>query len=360
MTAVTSLRMLPATGRRFLAWWFNELSDARAEWVERLGAHFRSRFTLFVTEERCWVEEQRAAEVIRHVDFPLAGGPTVLAADVRSLQWPRELFRRPVRLVIPPSWTLTKTLTLPVAIRRHLRSTVELQLQRHVPVSIAEIYWDVREATVEPAPGRLRAQLAVAKRGPVDALVARLAEWGVRVGEIESPTAIGRFGFVRASAPAAPFVTSRVNRLLGVAIAALAVAFVGSAFLRQAQSRATFSDALEASRTAARPAAELRDGVAREARTAAALAVIDRAPSLGALLADLSARLPADTWIERLTLQEGRVRLNGYAPIGFDVAAAIERSPLVARSALQSTASAGLGTGQDRFEIELTLVPDAP
>jgi hypothetical protein len=304
------------------------------------------------------VEEERGAERIRHPESPLKSGPRTLADDVRALQFPAEFFRRPIHLVLPASWVLMKRLTFPLAVERQLRTTVELQLQRHAPLPRDQLLWDVKIRHVDEARGKLVADLGMAKRADVDALVGRLQAWGIRIGEVsEAPGGTARFSFRPARRRPSRGVTSRLNFGLALTAGLLALALIVGGFVHQQRARNLLGGALEAARREAAPVATLRDMVVGQLDTARSLSELERRASLADLLAELSTRLPRDVWIEQLEITGSAARLQGVAPTGVDVVSLLSRSPLVAQGELQSSSSAGLGTMQDRFAIALTLRP---
>jgi hypothetical protein len=134
---------------------------------------------------------------------------------------------------------------------------------------------------------------------------------------------------------------------LGLACATLAAAesYRAAAALEQAQ-LATHGGASSA--LAARQMLESRLAPFRK------LTQIEAAPNLSAVLAELGTLVPKDAWITTLEFKPGHLRLVGVSPDPAALVTRLTASDIWTDIELRSSLSAGIGTGQDRFEITAT------
>jgi general secretion pathway protein L len=69
------------------------------------------------------------------------------------------------------------------------------------------------------------------------------------------------------------------------------------------------------------------------------------------ILADVTARVPQDTWLTTFELKGRTLRLVGLSPDAATVVKLLTDSSQLTGVELRSSTSAGPGTGKDRFEI---------
>jgi Tfp pilus assembly protein PilN len=351
-------RLMPAA-RAFWRWWIAELRATRRDLLTGLAGFSGSRWTLVITEDTCWVTERHGTEETRHSTVALSSGPHALAEERRLLQWPRDMFRRPVTVLVPQSWVLVKLLNLPRAVARHLRGTVDLQFERHCPLPRSQVLWDVELETHDEDHPRLTARLGLIKRAELEPLLARLAEWNVNVQSVAVLTD-GRavFNFLpQRRAPAPAIAVSTLNHGLAVSAGVLALTVLGLAIALLRHETSSLESALSDAQQAARPVETLRATVSRNIRQAQAIQALDERSLFPQLLSELTQHLPASVWIQELEVEGTQARVRGLAPAGTNLVSLLATAPIVEKSEVRSLQSAGLGTQQDRFELSLTLRP---
>jgi Tfp pilus assembly protein PilN len=86
-----------------------------------------------------------------------------------------------------------------------------------------------------------------------------------------------------------------------------------------------------------------------------ALVELETAPSATALLAEVTMRVPKNTYLTTLELKDRHVRIVGVSPNSGNVVKLVSSSQLLNDVALRSSMSLGIGTGLDRFELTAEL-----
>ena len=111
---------------------------------------------------------------------------------------------------------------------------------------------------------------------------------------------------------------------------------------------------------AADAAANLREQVQTLARTRAAAATQREAlPLVVDVLAELTARLPDDTWLTDLRLSDVHMQLSGYASSAATLVPIIENSPMFEGARLSGPVLPDSSMQRERFSIEADLTPKA-
>ena len=91
-----------------------------------------------------------------------------------------------------------------------------------------------------------------------------------------------------------------------------------------------------------------------------ALAQLEAAPSVAALLADVTMLVPQNTWLTTLELKDQNLRIVGVSPNSGNVVKLMSSSQVLNDVELHSSMSLGIGTGLDRFEIKAQLKAKTP
>jgi len=74
-----------------------------------------------------------------------------------------------------------------------------------------------------------------------------------------------------------------------------------------------------------------------------------------AVLADISARIPDNTWLERFTEQDGQIYLTGLSSDAAGLVAKLQASPLLRSPALSGSVQPDAQYKRDRFTLAATL-----
>lgn len=354
MTGVNeTLRRVRDAARPWLRWWRGELQLAWNDSLDRLLPALRTFTELQPVEGGFDIVQRRGREVIATHRIAQADALPEGVAGSRAV------------LLLPGQEVLVRRLRLPAAIESRLRESLALRIDRDMPLRPDLVCFDFAVVARDAQAGMLDVDLAIARRARIEEWEQRLRAMGVR------PAAIGtRFGangasqvnFLhrRADSPDVGRGRSRFDRPLVAAAALMAVAAVALIGWQFRAERRAMDEAIAAVRAAAESAQADRQKLLEYVETARELrANLERAP-VSATLADLSGRIAPHSWIQMFQLRGDEVRLSGIGPNAPALVAELQQSPLFGQVTLTSSASAGIGTGEDNFEVTIRMREAAP
>ena len=367
-TAMQSLRPVAERMRRgwrvsplpgFLQWWGGELREllpvrwrgwfgSGADW--HLLQHSGAQWTLRRSGQReplaSWSDADDAAAGDMHA------APAALTAALRGVD-PED---RRLALLLPQAAVLRRPLTLPLAARDNLLQVVGFEMDRQTPFSVAQVYYAVRELDTPAGPGRFNAELVAVTRGAVDPLLARLREQGVSIDAVDLARADGRLG-INLLPPEQTPRHVRPRRRLNLMLAAACVLLLGLLLgiwlhNRQAALEQMQAD-VESMRGDAQRVASLRQQLQDNAGAAGFLAQRKKNTiSMLSLLQEVTARLPATTWLERLSVDNtGQIGFQGQSQQAAKLLDALKDSRLITDASFQGSIQPDPTTGKERFYL---------
>lgn len=341
---------------RFLTWWGHELA------------------ALVPARVRDWFIERREEVRAGIEDGELVLTPPAPAAPVRIALAPEAAAARPlvaqalVRDEEPPAVflalhgarVLRRTLELPMAAEENLRQVLGFELDRQTPFRAEQVYFDCRVQRRDLASRQLVADFALVPRASVDPELATLEAAGVPLEAMDGVDASGaRLGFNllprERRAPRARFWL-KVN----LALAALALLLLGAVMAQSVANRERALAALEAetdkAQVEARSVATLRNTLKQAIDGASFLTERKsaRPPTIDVML-DLTRRLPADTWLQRFSVNADQVQLQGQSREAAALITLLQQSPYLEGPALQGAITPDARTGKEQFLIQAKL-----
>ena len=270
----------------------------------------------------------------------------------------------PVDLLLPPELTLTRVETFPAEARRDLRDEVWWRLESITPYNAEDLCYDAAIVGVEPKTGFLDVSVAIAPREIVEEAIAYARKWGFAPQRVSASADIEGFphGPVFLEAANQRREMRSLKRTAAGLIAAstlMGVIGAGAAVLERQQ----IADRLEAR------AAELDSQLAVDLETrASALDLAQRAGRPGARSQEqynasawvraLEEAAPPDVVINRLTLVDGMLRIEGATSNADAALAALEQSEAFEtprHAAPILSAGAGGAVGKEQFAIEARI-----
>jgi len=257
---------------------------------------------------------------------------------------------------------LRKTLDLPLAAEGELSSLLRFELDRQTPFSPEQACYDYRIKARDKVSGRMKVEIAVAPRDEVERALALAADWGLNpdmvtaAGDEESERSFDLSGRVTTNGFGGRAVLTVLLALVAAGLLAGAVALP----LRwQAEAARDAEKALAAARTVAKDATDLREALVRRRQDARFL--IDRklnTPLTVSVLADVTRLLPDDTYLFELRLQEGRLRVRGYAPAASPLLELFEGNPRFGGARFESPVTRVPGIDKERFDLSVALIAE--
>lgn len=348
---------------RFLRWWGGELAALVPErvrvWWCRGGQAVMLNFEGERAEFARWVAGQR--ESVFAVDLDRAAPASQGGELVQQLA--REVgagFR--LMLSLPPSLTLRRKLTLPVATEENLAQTLAFELDRYTPFKPDEVHFDFRICSRDASRQTIEVDLAVVRRADVDRLTGDVSSWGLPIrglafdGEVLGGNPANGVGMAEPG-------PHRRGTLWRIALAVLAVLLLAALLAIPVWQKRTAAIALLAplaeARQAARETDALRDRLNRLVGEHNALP--DRkwaSPSLLQILEELTLRLKDDTFVLNFSFDGKAVVLQGESASAAELVEVLEASPLFINVVFKSPLTKLQGGTHDRFHIGLEISPE--
>lgn len=264
-------------------------------------------------------------------------------------------------LVLPANAVLRRTLSLPSAALPRLRDVLAHEIDRQTPFTPAQVSYEGRVLAHPPAGQPVPVELVVLPRARLDAELQAIGPLAGLLAGIDVADAEGRALGLNLLPPAQrPRGSDPVRRLNGMlaGVAALALLLAMALVLHN---RASALDALRAEVETAtaevRPARLARNQLV--AKTAAANFLATRRaqrPTMLEVLDDLTRRIPDDTSIDKLAINEGKVVLVGQSRAAPALVGLLQDSPLLAEPALSGAVQADPRSGRDRFTLAARVV----
>jgi len=348
-------RLGPSLGG-FWAWWTEALASWLPARVRALFGLARERLLLQHDGDslRLTLERGDTATVVGQVpwasepgtDDPLA---PLLAQRVADL---------PRWLLLPASAGLRRRLTLPAAAADRLRDVVAFEIDRQTPFAAADVQYDAR--VLERRGDQLDVELVVVPRAAVAAALAALVPLDATLAGVDVIAGDGRALGINLLADAQrrrrsdPWATwNRVFAL--VALIAFGLGLwqildnrrrVADEFEQEANARARQARAVALEK---RQLVDLVEGMRflQEARAGRPTAV--------EVMDELARRLPDNTYLEKLSIEDDRLLLIGQSSEASALVAKLEGSKLWKAPALTGALQADPRSRRDRFTLSADL-----
>jgi len=263
----------------------------------------------------------------------------------------------------PAKRTLRRELILPAAAEDRLRQVLAFEMDRQTPFKADQVYFDHRIVQRDAAAKNLRIELHVLPRGQLDNELAALTAAGIALDGVDcwrDAPGSGRAGLnLLPQERRVKRVNQRLrlNLALGAATALLFVA-AGLLFLNNRQTALdTMGAEVDKAKTEAKQTAILTKRLKDNASSASYLYRLKRdSTSMTAMLADLTKRLPDDTFLERLTVDEkGKVEVQGQSGNANKLIEGLQKSDVLDNAAFIGTVQPDLRTRKDRFTMNFQL-----
>ncbi len=346
------------SARRFLSWWAAELAASVPRPLKALLMRTPRRLFVRMSEDEVRFERPRNGTVRELGRIDLTGGDE--AAVRRNVTQRLRRVRTAsawIGLFLDDSRALSHRVRLPLAALENLREVVGFEMDRHTPFKAEEVYYDFRVVAVDRNLMQLDVEVLLAPRPVVDPLLERLAGWGLRPSFIgtEAPGAGGgpelnilpeeRRG---GRGPRLVWPTA-ILALLALVLAAGALYLPLKA---QEIERQGLDRRLALVRAQATGATKLRARLTQA--IAAERFLIDKktlAPSVTALMSEITRLLPDNTRLTRATLKREKLTLSGYSESASALIALMERSNELTGVRFSSPVTNDPRLGLERFNI---------
>ena len=346
---------------RFFAWWGSELVSVLPErWRALLSE--RSEALLIEAQGNdlvLWrqsgngcVETARIA-----LDAPADDQKAALARVREQIDDPNlRIF-----YCIRAGRALRRSLSLPLAAESNLRQVLAFEMDRQTPFKADQVYFDYRVSNTDTTARMLQVDLIAVPRAQLDAELTALSASAAPLDGVDcwrENSGIGRLGVNLL--PADRRMRRRNMRLrLNLALGAAALILMVTAMLLSMSNREAALDAMTTevakAQNDAKQVTVLRKTLQDTISSANFLSRKKReTPVMSELLADLTRRLPDDTYVERITVDEkDKVQLFGLSDDYSKLIEYLQKSELLENPAFEGSVQPDPRTKKNRFTLSV-------
>ena len=361
----TRLAKTPLPG--FLEWWRGQLlACLPARWRNLLAERSES-LLLDLRDQEIVVWRERGDAVSEYARIRRDLPSEAQSAEFQRL---RGAIGDPaVRTVfcIPADRVLTRALSLPSAAEDNLRQVLSFEMDRQTPFKADQVYFDSRVLGHDASGRNVQVELVLIPRGRLDQELGALPSAAADLDGVDSWRSVPGAGRRRTNL-LPPERRARRRNLrtplnLGLAAAALLLLVIN--MNESLTNRAVAVESMRAevarSNTEAKQVAALKKTLADSIGGANFLADRKRkGPLTVALINDISQRLPQDTYLERLQIENKQVQLQGQAQEAAKLIALLGASQCLGNPGFQGQVQPDPRTAKERFQINADLKECAP
>ncbi|WP_425603278.1 PilN domain-containing protein [Luteimonas endophytica] len=338
----------------FWSWW----SRALLAWLP-----LRLRELLGLVEQRLLLRRhdhtlalmlERGGQPRLLAELPWSAGEPPAEEPLTRVLRP-QLGELPRWLVLPAAAGLRRRMLLPGAAAERLREVLGFEVDRQTPFAAADVCFDAR-LLGRRADGQLEVELVVAPRHAVDAALAALGPPAEGLAGVDLDDGAGEPLGVNLLPEARRYRRADSWQRWNLALAAVALVATAAALWQVLENRRAAADAFEqaslprieqarAASAQRQQLEELIEGMRHLEQARAAR------PTMVELLDELSRRLPDNTYLEKLAIENERMLLIGLSSEASALIGQLEESELWRSPALTGAVQPDPRTRRDRFTL---------
>ena len=344
---------------QFLNWWGGELAALLPASWRALFAEAQARVLYVVTPDalEVHIEDSGRDALLRSIaleepdaDLAMQVDAALGANRVERARW----------LLLPGGQVLRRTIPLPAAAIERLRDVVIHEIDRQTPFRTDQVCFDCRVLDVDATTKIAQVELLVLPKDKLEAALAPLGALADRLSGVDARDHTGQP--LQCNLLPLERRQRRDQRALwlhlGLAVVALvALLFALTQMLDNRRAAVARLETVAAARhDQARAVGALKQQLedATEGASFLARARAEKPPML-AVLADMSARIPDNTYLERLSEQEGQIYLIGQSSDPAGLVAKLQASSLLRTPALSGSVQPDAASKLLRFTLSAQL-----
>ncbi|MEE4233035.1 type II secretion system protein GspL [Pseudomonas viridiflava] len=266
-------------------------------------------------------------------------------------------------LLLPSSLVLVQSLQLPVAAARNLSTVVGYELDRFTPFDAGQLYFVARQESRNA--GFIQVRLVAVLRKRLDAILEECVALGLRPDSVDVGTPDERLSVDLLPAPLRPQQSHSGHRLQRWLLWICAGLLLGTMLLwlndRQ-QLLEEMQAEVKAQKAQVSEVQQLRQQLTNT-RGAANYLLRRKAaqPPLSALLSELTACLPSDTWIDHLEISDSaEVAFAGQSAKASALIARVKDCRSLDNAQFQGVIQPDSKTGKDQYSLRAHLHQSPP
>lgn len=332
----------------------NELLPTKLR--QRLGAQQRQLLLSIKNEQLC-LQAQLDGELTLVGELPINDADAI---ELLHARLDENAHAVPRWLLLDASQVLRRVLTLPASAEPRLREVLTHEIDRQTPFSIEQVSFESRVLSHNAASRQLRVELVVVPKTQLEVALSTLGPMARGLAGIDVvDTQGGRVGVNLLPAMQRRALTNRSRNLnvwLSIAMLILLVSTMMLALHNRRVTLEKFKQREETVNVQVRQVRKLRNALDTSMQAIDFL-VQKRAqqPTMLALLNDLTHRIPDDTSLQKLSVNEGDIELVGQSKQAPALVAVLQGSPLLKTPALAGAVQTDPRSGGDRFTLTATV-----
>ena len=346
-----------------LAWWRTSLASWLPPRWQALFGWARDRLLIAPEGDGFQLRLERGGEVLDlgHLPMPEAGSTGDTLAPVLGQQ----VIDLPRWLVLPAGSGLRRRMLMPAAAVDRLHDVLRFEIERQTPFDASGVVFDAL-VLGRRADGQADVELIVVPKPSFDDALEALGPLADTLAGVDIAATGAAAAGVNLLPPARRVRIADPTRAWNWALAAVAVLALAGGLWQLLGNRRAAADALE-QQVASRSDAARRVGLQRQQLMDAVqgAAFLDRArsgrPTNVEIMDELSRRLPDNTYLEKLAIEDDRLTLIGLSAEASALVSRLEGSPLWRSPALTGALQPDPSTRLDRFTLmaDIAIKPGA-
>lgn len=261
---------------------------------------------------------------------------------------------------LPPEQLLQRTVLFPAQVRDNLRQVLGYEIDRLSPFRGDEVFFDYR-LQEGPSAERLAVELVVCRRDAVTPWLERLREAGTPADRLAWEGAWPKANLLPVrERPKGQRISTTTIVLLVIIVLLLAGVAITPLWQRQQELEMLRAQASELSR---RSDAVYRTREALERARQGSVEIIKRKseqPRMIDLLRALSDQFGDDTWIQNVTLRDGKITIRGESSNATALIGVLEKMQGVSEIEFRSGPRRATSTGRENYNITFKYTRPEP
>ncbi|MDH4019120.1 MAG: PilN domain-containing protein [Xanthomonadales bacterium] len=340
---------------QFFDWWMEELRNAMPSELRTRMQYARRKLLMQISDSELVFSIDNADSIQSLESLSINQDAQIQTQQVRDLLHRHELGEVHRDLLLSQEIVLHTDVLMPLAAEANLRQALAYEMDRHTPFSADEVFFTWRNLTRNRDAGQLHFDLYVTPRETVESKIEQLKRLGLAPTGVDVATPDGPMGINLLPEALRYHIVNKQVRL-NLVIAAVAVflmilVMAQSLWLREHQLE-VIDEAIENVRAEAMAVQQIRQQI--DDATEAAGFLQNRKIENGyklEMLAELTRILPDNTYLDRLSMNEGTTQMQGKSGNAQSLIELINNSPQFENASFRGPTRLDNRSGKEIFDL---------